>query len=127
LIFFDVAMEILYTSKEELEAIFAKAISKYLPQQGNESLGCNRKKWLTHTQAAVYLSMTNAALYQRTSKREVNYHKRGKQNLYTVEDLDKFVEKGRVQTMSEIRSEFKLQPTKKHSITKPNKNENRRF
>jgi len=74
------------------------------------------QKWLTHAEAAAYIRKSIYSLYKLTSERKVKYTKRGKQNLYLIENLDIFMNEGEVKTESEISSEVKLQPRKTHSI-----------
>lgn len=115
--------KILFTTytEEELEALFGRAISKYIPVTGNQPRSYNNKKWLPHLLAAEYLSITPAALYGKTSKREIKYHKIGKENRYAIEDLDAYLNRNGVKTMYEIKSELQLQPRRKYSLTNKTK------
>ncbi len=81
--------------------------------------------WLNHEEAAAYIKKTKAALYKLSSLREVKFSKRGKQNYYRIEDLDRYMNEGLIKTTDEIVKEVCLTPKKKHSITKNKTNENR--
>lgn len=76
------------------------------------------QKWLTHIEAAAYLKKTRAALYKLSSERAVKFTKRGKQNYYRVEDLDRYMEQGMIKTTDEIVKEVQLTPRKNYSLTK---------
>lgn len=77
-----------------------------------------QQKWLTHTEAAAYLKKTPSALYKLSSEREVKFTKRGKQNYYRIEDLDRYMEEGLVKTAGEIVKEVQSTPRKNYLLTK---------
>jgi len=67
-------------------------------------------KWMTHAEASAYLRKSPAALYKLTCERKIKYSKRGKQNYYLPENLDKYLLEGTLPTVDEIRSGAHLKP-----------------
>ncbi len=74
-------------------------------------------KWLTHLEAAKYIRKTPEALYKLTSTRQIKYRKKGKTNIYKLEDLDTYLESDAIETAEEVIKGLALAPRKKHSIT----------
>lgn len=96
------------------EALFNRFQKAGLVNQVNAST----KKWLTHAEAAEYIRRSPSALYKLTSNNEIKYTKRGKPNMYRIEDLDKYMEAGLKETADEMVRELKLLPKRKYSLTK---------
>jgi hypothetical protein len=82
------------------------------------ALKTQSNKWLTHSEAATYVRKSKAALYKLTSIRKIRYTKRGKSNMYRVEDLDFYMSAGFQETADEVVRELKLLPKRKYSLTK---------
>jgi len=74
--------------------------------------------WLNHAEAAAYIKKTSAALYKLTSNREIRYRKRGKSNIYKLDDLNAYLEEGVVETSTEVIRDLKFSPKRKYSLTK---------
>jgi len=80
--------------------------------------GTQKNRWLTHKEAAEYIRKSPDALYKLTSNKEIKYTKRGKPNMYRMEDLDNYMQAGFQETADEIVRDLKLLPKRKYSITK---------
>jgi excisionase family DNA binding protein len=68
------------------ENIEERAFSKFF------ELG-TRSRWLTTSEAAYYLRVSTAQLYNLTSTGNLPYYKLGRSNRYKVDDLDSYLEK----------------------------------
>lgn len=61
------------------------------------------KKYLTVDEAAVYIGTTKNYLYKLTSNNKIPYYQpTGRKCLFKSEELDAWIEKGRVSTNDEI-------------------------
>ncbi len=103
------------------ESVYSVFMKNNFPSASKKQNG----GWLNHEEAAAYIKKTKAALYKLSSLREVKFSKRGKQNYYRTEDLDRYMNEGLIKTTDEVVKEVCLTPKKKYSITKNKNNENR--
>ncbi|UFH36073.1 helix-turn-helix transcriptional regulator [Flavobacterium acetivorans] len=64
------------------------------------------KEFLTIVEAAKYLSISESALYKKTSNKEIPYYVPGGKKIYILKgDLDNWVLSGKVNPVSEINLE----------------------
>lgn len=78
------------------------------------------KKFLTIVEAAKYLSISESALYKKTSNKEIPYFVPGGKKIYFLKsDLDNWVLSGKVNSISEINleTEHYLGRTSKNQIS----------
>ena len=62
-------------------------------------------QYLTVEEAAEFLSLSIPTIYSKVSKRELPYMKRGKRLYFSREDLESYLEDGRVKTIKEVERE----------------------
>lgn len=78
------------------------------------------KEFLTVVEAAKYLSISESALYKKTSNKEIPYYVPGGKKIYFLkEDIDNWVLNGKVNSVSEVNleTELYLSKTSKNEIS----------
>lgn len=69
-----------------------------------------KKRLLTLKEAATYLGISDAALYQHTCKRRIKHSKpTGRRIYFMIENLDEWASQNKVRTVAEIQAEAKHQ------------------
>lgn len=98
-------INLIVTTKEELESCIEKIIQKNLGtqkfSQGNES-----EVFLTVTDAAKYLNLAKQTLYGFTSQRQIPFIKRAKRLLFRKSDLEKWLLEGKHKSTNEIENDL---------------------
>ena len=64
------------------------------------------KAYMNMDEAAAYLKIAKQTLYRHTGERTIPFIKRGKNNLFKQEELDKWLEKGKKHTREQLREEI---------------------
>jgi excisionase family DNA binding protein len=72
-------------------------------QRLEEKIDANHVEWLDITQAAAYLHLSRATVYGLTSRSLVPHFKPGKKLSFKRSDLDQYLSRNRVRTLSEVR------------------------
>lgn len=84
------------TIMERLEA-FGDKLDRAIGQAQNEH-GLDRFKYLRIEDAANRLGVKVSTMYTYTRKRKLRHYKRGTIIYFNIEDLNEFVEKGRIES-----------------------------
>ena len=96
-------MKTIVISADELAELIRvsvrEALSMHVPNHAALS------KPMSVEQAALYLNLPKATLYQLTSKREVPFRKLGRRLLFLESELQAFLQSGRKSTRQEIENE----------------------
>lgn len=98
-------MQLVITTPEDLKAIISAALNELLastPSQQNLP-----KKLYSKAEAANYLKIPEATIYQLTSKRLIPFSKVGRRLVFRQEDLDKWLLENRKMTRKEIEDSIK--------------------
>lgn len=103
-------MEIIVTTPDELQKFIEKTLSKLLLD--NNASKPPFSKPLTVEQAAAYLNVPKATLYQLTSKLEIPFRKIGRRLTFLPEELDNWLRDNRRKTRSEIENQTVIRPGK---------------
>lgn len=93
--------------KEILEPIIDDCVTRALNKYINE-LRYDRPindDVLGMPEAANYLKLSKATLYKLTSDRQIPHYKMGKRNYFRKEELDQWINKGKVKTQEDIENE----------------------
>jgi excisionase family DNA binding protein len=93
--------------KEILEPIIDDCVTRALNKYINE-LRYDRPindDVLGMLEAANYLKLSKATLYRLTMDRQIPHYKMGKRNYFRKEELDHWINKGRVKTQEDIENE----------------------
>lgn len=77
-------------------------IEKLLAARNQEPRPTQVKRPLTITEAAEIVRMTKGSIYGLVHKRKIPFFKRGKRVLFYYDDLIKWIEDGRMETINEI-------------------------
>ena len=101
--------------REELKAYFSRqeSATNVADPNGMAFSPKINRNWLTHAEAATFLKTSPAVLYKLCSKRRIKYSKRGKRNYYKIEQLEKYLSEGEIQTQEEIAQNTRLKPKMK--------------
>lgn len=98
--------EIIITTKEELSQLIKDALSEILNQnRQNDSIVENSKKFLTVEETCKFLSIARQTLYAYTSNRQIPFIKKAGKNYFKLEDLENWLNSGKIKTFDEIRNE----------------------
>ena len=99
-------MNIIVTTAGELAALIQTSIRSALAEQtSSTNKNSNANEFLSIDEAAKFLKIPKASLYQLTSKREIPFVKRSRRNFFKISDLEAWQEEGRKKTRSEIEQE----------------------
>lgn len=109
-------MKVTLNIPDEFIEILADAIAKRVLGISSSNTEPARQRWLTHKEAASYIRATPATLYKLTSTRAIKYRKKGKSNIYNIDDLENWLESGAIETANEIITGLALTPRRKHSL-----------
>jgi excisionase family DNA binding protein len=98
--------EIIITTKEELSQLIKDALSEILNQnRQNDSIVENSKKFLTVEETCKFLSIARQTLYAYTSNRQIPFIKKAGKNYFKLDDLENWLNSGKIKTFDEIRNE----------------------
>ncbi|MEY5049188.1 MAG: excisionase [Bacteroidota bacterium] len=98
--------EIIITTKEELSQLIKDALSEILNQnRQNDSIVENSKKFLTVEETCKFLSIARQTLYAYTSNRQIPFIKKSGKNYFKLDDLENWLNSGKIKTFDEIRNE----------------------
>ncbi|RYU92714.1 helix-turn-helix domain-containing protein [Emticicia agri] len=99
-------MEIIITTSIELSRIVQNAIRTVLTEHSSKnSESSTINEFLSINEAANFLKIPKASLYQLTSKREISFMKRSRRIFFKKSDLELWLEGGRKKTRSEMEQE----------------------
>jgi excisionase family DNA binding protein len=99
-------MNLVITTPDELSRIVQSAIRTALTEQATSTnKNSNANEFLSIDEAAKFLKIPKASLYQLTSKREIPFVKRSRRNFFKISDLEAWQEEGRKKTRTEIEQE----------------------
>lgn len=87
-------------------------IEKLLAERKQEPPPAQLKRPLTISEAAEIVRMTKGSIYGLVHKRQIPFFKRGKSVLFYYDDLIKWIEVGRRETVSEIEQSARNSRTK---------------
>ena len=100
-------------SKHEFKEFIKGTINEALAEQTTSThKNSNANEFLSIDEAAKFLKIPKASLYQLTSKREIRFVKRSRRNFFKISDLEAWQEEGRKKTRSEIEQEAMLEMSK---------------
>lgn len=106
-------MQIIVTTAGELATLIQTSIRTALAEQSiNTHKSPNVNEFLSIDEAAKFLKIPKASLYQLTSKREIPFVKRSRRNFFKISDLEAWQEEGRKKTRAEIEQEAMLEMSK---------------
>ena len=106
-------MEIIVTTVIELSRLIQTSIRTALAEQSTSThKNSNINEFLSIDEAAKFLKIPKASLYQLTSKREIRFVKRSRRNFFKISDLEAWQEEGRKKTRAEIEQEAMLEMSK---------------
>lgn len=106
-------MELIITTKTELSDLIQSSIRTALREQpASTHKTSNVNEFLSINEAAKFLKIPKASLYQLTSKRAIKFIKRSRRNFFKISDLEAWQEEGRKKTRSEIEQEAMLEMSK---------------
>lgn len=92
-------MNIIITTAGELAALIQTSIRTALAEQTTSTnKNSNANEFLSIDEAAKFLKIPKASLYQLTSKREIPFVKRSRRNFFKISDLEAWLEEGRKKT-----------------------------
>lgn len=75
------------------------------------------KKYLNFDECCIYLGMSKAALYHVVAKKQITCYKPSGRKLYfKVADLDKWLEGGRIESVSEVNAKVEKKITQTQYI-----------
>lgn len=94
--------DVVVMSKTELIDIIKSSRAEALQ---NFSLPTQDEDFLTITEAAEWMNLSKQTLYQKTSKNEIPYLKKGKRIYFQKSELKIWLESGRIRTQAEIQAE----------------------
>ncbi len=98
--------EIIITTKEELSQLIKEALSEILNQHKKDDLIIeNSKKFLTVEETCKFLNVARQTLYAYTSNRQIPFIKKAGKNYFNLEDLENWLNSGKIKTVEEIRNE----------------------
>ena len=93
-------------SPDELKELLRSVVKECLeePIRKNRNTDSNNQELLNVKQAAAYLHIQVATLYEKTCKRRIPHFKKGKKLYFRMEDLEKWLKEGKVRTREELES-----------------------
>lgn len=100
-------------SKHEFKEFIKGTINEALAEQTTSTnKNSNANEFLSIDEAAKFLKIPKASLYQLTSKREIRFVKRSRRNFFKISDLEAWQEEGRKKTRTEIEQEVMQEMSK---------------
>jgi len=96
-------MKTIVISADELAELIRVCVREALSVQAPNHAAPSKP--MSVEQAALYLNLPKATLYQLTSKREVPFRKLGRRLLFLESELQAFLQNGRKPTRQEIEDE----------------------
>ncbi len=92
-------VNIIITTAGELAALIQTSVRIALAEQTTSpNKNSNANEFLSIDEAAKFLKIPKASLYQLTSKREIPFVKRSRRNFFKISDLEAWLEEGRKKT-----------------------------
>lgn len=106
-------VNIIVTTAGELAALIQTAIRTALTEQStSNNKNSNANEFLSMDEAAKFLKIPKASLYQLTSKREIPFVKPSRRNFFKISDLEAWLEEGRKKTRIVLEQEAIQEMTK---------------
>lgn len=105
------ATNLIITTSEELTSLIQNSIRTALiesPSQLSKSSAIDDNKPLTVEEAAKFLNLPKATLYQFTSARKIPFKKLGKRIVFSKNDILKWIEQNHRKSHREIENEVQL-------------------
>ena len=100
--------KVIVTSTQELESIVYNSVKKAIKEIGTgKTKEMDADSFLTTKEASRLLNLAPQTIYGMTCKRKIPFFKQGKKLYFKKSDLIKWLERGRVNTQSELIAEAK--------------------
>lgn len=98
-------MQLVITTPEDLKAMISAALKEHLAS--TPSPQNSPKKLYSKAEAADYLKIPEATIYQLTSKRRIPFSKVGRRLVFRQEDLERWLQDNHKMTRKEIEDSIK--------------------
>ena len=98
-------------NKVELKSLIKEALLEIMTEHKTTVSGDN--DLLDVPQAAAYIKSKVSTLYEKTSAKMIPHFKKGNRILFKRQELDAWIQKGKVKTTDELRAEAITYSTKK--------------
>ncbi len=101
-------MKVILLSPEELQDIIHFSIRKFLAES-DSAPSVDYDKPMTMEEAAEFLNLPKATLYQFTSTRKIGFKKLGKRIVFTKQNLLDFLEQNQKKSKKQLENELLIQ------------------
>ena len=92
-------------SMDELKTLIKSAVREVAQEDTKDNTGGRIDEVLDVRQAAQYLKLKVATLYEKTCKRLIPHFKKGKKLYFKTDELNSWLKEGKVKTQSDLQTD----------------------